>query len=123
MEAVIMIYCNLNVLLAQRNLKIKDVQKATGISRTILTSLAYGHAKGIQFDTLSTLCEYLQVSPSELLLDRPVIDFYRNDHQTPVKNNMPCMVFLPGDFNMKFPNRKKPEIYGKMRKEIFQSGI
>ena len=93
-----MIHCNLNVLMAQRNLKITDVHKATGLSRTTLTSLAYGHAKGIQFDTLSTLCDYLQVSPSELLLDRPVMEFYQTGMQTPGKNCMPCVVFLSENF-------------------------
>ena len=46
-----MIACNLSVLLAERNLKISQVSKATGISRTTLTSLALNNAKGIQFDT------------------------------------------------------------------------
>ena len=93
-----MIHCHLNVLMAQRNLKITDEHKATGLSRTTLTSLAYGHAKGIPFDTLSTLCNYLQVSPSELLLDRPVMVFYQTGMQTPGNNFMPCVVFLPVNF-------------------------
>ena len=67
-----MIHCNLATLLAQRNLKISKVFQDTGISRTTLTALAYNHAQGIQFDTLNTLCTYLKVSPTDLILHVPV---------------------------------------------------
>ena len=108
-----MIHCNLNVLLAQRNLKISDVHKDTGISRTTLTSLAYGHAKGIQFDTLSTLCDYLHVDASELLSDQPVIS-NRQNFALPVNGNyFPCMFFLPGNFKYDISEQEKT---GKFRK-------
>ena len=67
-----MIHCNLATLLAQRNLKISKVYQDTGISRTTLTALAYNHAQGIQFDTLNTLCTYLKVAPTDLILHVPV---------------------------------------------------
>ena len=67
-----MIHCNLATLLAQRNLKISKVYQDTGISRTTLTALAYNHAQGIQFETLNTLCTYLKVSPTDLILHVPV---------------------------------------------------
>ena len=67
-----MIHCNLATLLAQRNLKISKVCQDTGISRTTLTALAYNHAQGIQFETLNTLCTYLKVSPTDLILHVPV---------------------------------------------------
>ncbi|WP_342505619.1 helix-turn-helix transcriptional regulator [Sporosarcina sp. FSL K6-2383] len=63
-----MIRCNLSVLLAERELKISDVARITGISRTTLTALAYNHGKGIQFDTFDTLCNYLKVTPNELFI-------------------------------------------------------
>lgn len=63
-----MIRCNLSVLLAERDLKISDVARITGISRTTLTALAYNHGKGIQFDTFDTLCNYLKVTPNELFI-------------------------------------------------------
>lgn len=62
-----MVRCNLSVLLAERNLKITKVCKDTGISRTTLTYLANNYSKGIQYDTLNTLCSYLNVSPGELI--------------------------------------------------------
>ncbi|MGG0794636.1 helix-turn-helix transcriptional regulator [Brevibacillus laterosporus] len=62
-----MIKCNLAVILAERGLKITDVAKATGISRTTLTALYYNQGKGIQFDTLDLLCEQLGIPVSQLI--------------------------------------------------------
>lgn len=62
-----MIRCDLAILLAERNLKITKVSNDTGISRTTLTSLASNRSQGIQFDTINTLCNYLKVSPSQLI--------------------------------------------------------
>lgn len=62
-----MIRCNLAILLAERNLKITKVSSDTGISRTTLTSLANNRSQGIQFDTINTLCNYLRVSPFQLI--------------------------------------------------------
>lgn len=70
-----MVRCNLSVLLAERNLKITKVCNDTGISRTTLTYLANNYSKGIQYDTLNTLCSYLKVSPGELISFVPV-DIY-----------------------------------------------
>ncbi len=61
-----MIKCNLAILLAERNIKISEVSKRTGISRTTLTALAQNQSKGIQFDTFDTLCSYLNVKPNAL---------------------------------------------------------
>ena len=46
-----MVKCNLNVILAQKNLKISQVSKATKISRTTLHALASNLGQGVQFDT------------------------------------------------------------------------
>lgn len=62
-----MIKNNLAVLLAERGLKIGDAHIATGISRNTLSSFVNSKANGIQYDTLNKLCEYLDVSPGDLL--------------------------------------------------------
>jgi len=67
-----MIHCDLAALLTKRHLKISKVFQDTKISRTTLTALAYGHAKGIQFDTLNTLCTYLKVNASDLFQHIPI---------------------------------------------------
>ena len=66
-----MLISNLSVLLAQRRLTISRVSADTRLSRTTLTALAGGSAKGIQFDTLNTLCQYLKVAPGDLFTYRP----------------------------------------------------
>lgn len=72
-----MIYCNLSVLLAERNLKITKVSLETGISRTTLTSLALNHWQGVRADTLNALCKYLGVSVGDILRYYPFdIEFY-----------------------------------------------
>lgn len=52
-------------ILIQKRLKITQVSNDTGISRTTLTALHSNSGKGIQYDTLNTLCKYLKVTPSD----------------------------------------------------------
>lgn len=59
---------DLRVVLAKRKLKITDVAKATGISRTTLTALYYEKSQGVKFETLETLCKYLKCPVEELLI-------------------------------------------------------
>ena len=66
-----MVISNLSVLLAERRLNITKVFKDTGISRTTLTALVNGNAAGVHFDTVNTLCRYLQVNPGQLFLFTP----------------------------------------------------
>ncbi len=70
-----LLVCTLSVLMAERGLKISDVSKETGISRTTLTSLANNNCSGVQLDTMNTLCSFLNVQPSELFSFEP-IDIY-----------------------------------------------
>lgn len=67
-----MIRCNLSILLAERNLKISRVSTMTGISRTTLTSLANNYSQGIQFDTLNTICNFLNIKSDQLISYVPV---------------------------------------------------
>ena len=67
----------LRELLAERRLSITKVSKDTGISRTTLTGLYYHHGKGIQIKTLNTLCNYFDITPSELFTEvQPVKPVY-----------------------------------------------
>ncbi|WP_068983870.1 helix-turn-helix domain-containing protein [Lysinibacillus xylanilyticus] len=67
-----MIKCNLAVLLAERNIKISELSKRTGISRTTLTALNQNQSKGIQFDTFDTLCNFLKIKPNDLFIQEPL---------------------------------------------------
>lgn len=60
-----MMRSNLAVLLAERNKKITRVANDTKISRTTLTGLTQNTSKMVQFDTVDTLCKYLDIEPSE----------------------------------------------------------
>lgn len=83
-----MIKCNLAVLLAERNIRISELSKRTGISRTTLTALNQNQSKGIQFDTFDTLCNFLKIKPNDLFVQEPleydfeVIDIHPGEYQS-----------------------------------------
>ncbi|MDQ0175985.1 helix-turn-helix domain-containing protein [Bacillus chungangensis] len=68
-----MIKCNLAVLMAERGLNITKLSKDTGISRNALSSLYHNTGKGIQYDTLDTLCDYFDVPVERLLTHLKVL--------------------------------------------------
>ncbi len=65
---IIMIKSNLAVLMAERGLKIVDVYKVTGISKTTLMSLADNKSQGVQFDTIDKLCNFFGVTPDSFFV-------------------------------------------------------
>ena len=58
---------NLRVLLAKKRKKVIDVYKATGISKTTLTSLYYERTKNPEAETLLKIADCLGVTIDELL--------------------------------------------------------
>lgn len=60
-----MLRVNLNMLLAERNLTASRLSKDTGISKTTLTALVNNTGKGIQYETIDTICNYLNVTPND----------------------------------------------------------
>ncbi|MBG21941.1 MAG: XRE family transcriptional regulator [Idiomarinaceae bacterium] len=62
-----MIKCSFAELLGARKLKIADVVRDTGINRSTLTRLYHETTSRIDFDTLETLCRYLECEIGELL--------------------------------------------------------
>lgn len=65
------IVVTLDVMLARRKLKSKDLAEAIGISETNLSQLKQGHVKGVRFETLEAICRELDCSPGDLLEYRP----------------------------------------------------
>ncbi len=57
----------LDVMLAVRKVKSKDLAAHVGITDANLSLLKSGKVKGIRFETLSRICEYLNCTPGELL--------------------------------------------------------
>ena len=62
-----MIVCNLPVLLAERRMKVADVVRETGMSKTTLHKLYNGQSTRIDFETIEKLCLLLDVDVGELL--------------------------------------------------------
>lgn len=58
---------NFSKILGAKLLKIEDVNKATGISRTTLTNLYYRRQNNVELNTLKKICDYLQISLSDLI--------------------------------------------------------
>lgn len=65
------IVVNLDVMLARRKMKSKDLADAIGISETNLSLLKQGHVKGVRFGTLEAICRVLECQPGDLLEYRP----------------------------------------------------
>lgn len=68
-----MIKTNFAVLMAERGLKIADVYEDTGISKTTLMALSDNTGKGVQFDTVDKLCNYLDIELKDFFVYIPYI--------------------------------------------------
>lgn len=61
----------LAVLMAERRLKLTQVSRETGISRTSLVDVYYNRSKMIKLSTINSLCQYLKVTPAEFFAYDP----------------------------------------------------
>jgi putative transcriptional regulator len=61
------IIVRLDVMLALRKMRAKDLAERIGITEANLSLLRTGKVKGVRFDTLAKLCEELNCTPGELL--------------------------------------------------------
>ena len=57
----------LDVMLARRKLRSKDLARAIGITEANLSLLKSGKVKGIRFATLEAICRHLRCQPGDLL--------------------------------------------------------
>lgn len=57
----------LNVMLAERNVKSKDLAEYVGITEANLSLLKQGKVKGVRFETLERICQFLNCQPGDLL--------------------------------------------------------
>jgi putative transcriptional regulator len=65
------IVIKLDVLLADRKVKSKDLAAFVGITEANLSLLKQGKVKGVRFDTLEKICEYLRCQPGDILRYEP----------------------------------------------------
>ncbi len=61
------IIINLDVVLAQRKMKLQDLAEKVGITPPNLSVLKSGRAKAIRFSTLEAICRELKCQPGEIL--------------------------------------------------------
>ncbi len=65
------IIVNVDVMLAKRKMKQKELAEAIGITVQNLSILKTGKARAIRFSTLDAICKYLDCQPSDILEYRP----------------------------------------------------
>ncbi|WDI33116.1 helix-turn-helix transcriptional regulator [Hyphococcus flavus] len=61
------IIVTLDVMLARRKMKSKELAEAIGATEANLSKLKSGNMKGVKFETLNKICEVLDCKPADLL--------------------------------------------------------
>ncbi|MDY0957695.1 helix-turn-helix transcriptional regulator [Sphingomonas sp. CFBP8993] len=64
----------LDVMLARRKIRSKELAEAIGITESNLSLLKSGKVKGVRFATLAAICRYLECEPGDLLSYEPSDD-------------------------------------------------
>ncbi|HMS27612.1 MAG TPA: helix-turn-helix transcriptional regulator [Burkholderiaceae bacterium] len=77
------IIVQLDIMLARRKLKSKDLAEKVGITEANLSLLKQGKVKGVRFETLEKICNILQCQPGDLLV------YEVNAHTHPLSPAMP----------------------------------
>ena len=61
------IVVRLDVVMAQRKMRSKDLAAQVGITEANLSLLKSGKVKGVRFDTLARICAALNCQPGDIL--------------------------------------------------------
>lgn len=61
------IIVKLDVVLAEKKVKSKDLAAHVGITEANLSLLKSGKVKGVRFETLAAICAYLDCQPGDIL--------------------------------------------------------
>ena len=65
------IIVQLDVMLARRKMRSKELAELVGITEANLSLLKSGKVKGVRFETLEKICAALECQPGDLLEFRP----------------------------------------------------
>lgn len=65
------IIVNLDVMLARRKMRSKELAERIGITEQNVSLLKSGKVRGVRFDTLARICEALECQPGDILEFRP----------------------------------------------------
>jgi putative transcriptional regulator len=61
------IVVHLDVMLAKRKMRSRELAERIGITEQNLSLLKSGKVRGVRFETLAAICEVLQCQPADLL--------------------------------------------------------
>ena len=62
------IVINLDVMMAKRKMRLKELSEQVGVSEQNLSILKNGKAKAIRFSTLEKICEVLECQPGDIIV-------------------------------------------------------
>lgn len=65
------IVVTLDIMLAKRKMRSKDLARHVGITEQNISLLKSGKVKGMRFETLEKICEILECQPGDLLVYEP----------------------------------------------------
>jgi putative transcriptional regulator len=71
------IIVNLDVMLARRKMRSKELAERIGITEQNVSLLKSGKVKGVRFETLEQICAALDCQPGDILEYRPDVDAER----------------------------------------------
>jgi len=78
------IVTNLDVMLAKRKVRSKELAEAIGVTEQNLSVLKTGKAKAMRFATLNAICNYLECQPGDILEFKPDVQVGLKQAQTAV---------------------------------------
>ncbi|HAH11074.1 MAG TPA: transcriptional regulator [Alphaproteobacteria bacterium] len=61
------IIVNLDVMLARRKMRSKELAERIGITEQNVSALKSGRVRGVRFETLERICEVLECQPGDIL--------------------------------------------------------
>jgi putative transcriptional regulator len=65
------IVVNLDVMLARRKMRSRELAEIVGITEQNISLLKSGKVRGVRFDTLEAICRALQCQPGDILAFQP----------------------------------------------------
>jgi putative transcriptional regulator len=65
------IVVNLDVMLARRKMRSRELAERVGITEQNISLLKSGKVRGVRFDTLEAICAVLHCQPGDILEYRP----------------------------------------------------
>lgn len=69
----------LDIMLARRKMRAKDLADTIGLSETQMSQLRNGKVRGLRFETLSKICLILECQPSD------IIEYIRDENDLSLK--------------------------------------